>query len=503
MVTAFSRPPFWLTAQGFALLVLLVTAVRVLWLLVSPFTLFMDEAQYWGWAKELDWGYYSKPPMVAWAIALTTGIFGDAEWAIKLASPFAHAITTLLVCRIGRQLWNEETGYYAGLLYLSLPAVTFSATIISTDPFLLLYWALALTAFLEAMENNRWRAWLLCGFACGLGLLSKYNFALFAVSALWVAAQRGKLLAMVRNPRAWAGLAMALLTYAPNFLWNVQNGFVSYLHTEDNAKLEGPLIHPLQMLEFLGAQFGVFGPIPAAILFLMLFRIRHYWRGARGRYAVLLAFILPMLGLITTISLLSRAHANWAAPAYIGASVLVAGWAMETGRKRLLHWALVSHLAIAGVFYVAKPVLETTYPLLLARGNESLPDPFRRVKGWDALGQEVSRLLAERPGTVLLMDDRTVMAQMRYYVRPHPFNAVRWNADGAIKDHYDLTADIAKSKREVREGAFLYLTRYPQPLDVLARFRKSEALKPVTLTINPARSETYYVFALEGFTGYH
>ena len=32
----------------------------------TTFNLFGDEAQYWLWSKELDFGYYSKPPLLAW-----------------------------------------------------------------------------------------------------------------------------------------------------------------------------------------------------------------------------------------------------------------------------------------------------------------------------------------------------------------------------------------------------------------------------------------------------
>ena len=32
--------------------------------------LYPDEAQYWLWSRTLDFGYFSKPPMVAWTIRL-------------------------------------------------------------------------------------------------------------------------------------------------------------------------------------------------------------------------------------------------------------------------------------------------------------------------------------------------------------------------------------------------------------------------------------------------
>jgi hypothetical protein len=54
-----------------------ITAARLLWLAVQSAGLYPDEAQYWFWAKHLAFGYYSKPPLVAWLIALTTALFGN------------------------------------------------------------------------------------------------------------------------------------------------------------------------------------------------------------------------------------------------------------------------------------------------------------------------------------------------------------------------------------------------------------------------------------------
>src|ERR1700680_1577978 len=53
-----------------------ITAARLLWLEVQSAGLYPDEAQYWFWAQHLELGYYSKPPLVAWLIALTTTMLG-------------------------------------------------------------------------------------------------------------------------------------------------------------------------------------------------------------------------------------------------------------------------------------------------------------------------------------------------------------------------------------------------------------------------------------------
>src|SRR3954469_18637142 len=43
----------------------------------SPIELSQDEAHYWEWSRHLDYGYYSKPPGIAWVIAAAQRV---GEW---------------------------------------------------------------------------------------------------------------------------------------------------------------------------------------------------------------------------------------------------------------------------------------------------------------------------------------------------------------------------------------------------------------------------------------
>ena len=65
---------------GLATAILVVlTAIRLVALKYSVVDLFFDEAQYWAWSRELAFGYFSKPPLLAWTIALGERICGSAD----------------------------------------------------------------------------------------------------------------------------------------------------------------------------------------------------------------------------------------------------------------------------------------------------------------------------------------------------------------------------------------------------------------------------------------
>jgi 4-amino-4-deoxy-L-arabinose transferase-like glycosyltransferase len=465
-----------------------ITALRIVWLWVQPYDLYPDEAQYWFWAKHLAFGYYSKPPLVAWLIALTTWLFGNSEFAIRLAAPLLHAGTAVFVYAIGVRLYDRRVGLWSALVYATLPGVSVSAFIMSTDAPLLLCWAAALYAFIRAREEGGWHWWLAVGIATGLGLLAKYAMAYWMLSALGLV-----LLARTERrhlPALLAAFAIAFVLYSPNLWWNWSNGFVSYLHTRDDADLNGPLFHPIAALRFFGSQFAVFGPV----LFAALIFVAASPRLLRGPAARLLAvFALPSLAMMLVVSIISRAEPNWAAPTYLSATVLVVAWALRYGRRWLVSVSIAINLAAAVVMF-------TGYQGLAAAGIE-LPakyDPFDRLRGWRALGERVGPELAAHPGFTLFTDDRETVAALIYYVHPHPFGAVKWELMDRVKDQWDLTNNMRKH----RGGDFLLVSVKHLAHEMRPSFAAIEPIGAIAIPVGPGETRRYSLYLAYDFKGY-
>jgi 4-amino-4-deoxy-L-arabinose transferase-like glycosyltransferase len=437
---AFSvRWTLWVVAALAALL-----AVRLAALHHNATDLFFDEAQYWSWGREPAFGYYSKPPLIAWVIRMSTEICGVSEFCIRLPSPLIHTATALVVYAVAARLYDARIGFWSALVYATLPGVSVSAGIISTDVPLLFFWALALYAVVALIDRRSWWPAGLLGLALGFGLNAKYAMAYFLLCGTLYLIAKPERSWLLRDARVYAALALGLLLIAPNLLWNQLNGFVTFAHTADNAKWTGLLFHPGNALEFIGTQFGVFGPI----LFSALLAITG--RACRERLTaadlLLMAFALPVLVVVTAQALLSRAHANWAAVSYVAGTILVTATLIRDQSWRWLRVSLALHTILLAVI-----ALGTAYA-----GGFRLPgagDPFARTLGWRALALETQAVLqahrqSGEPFGTVLTDDRAVTAELLYYLRGEGTPVLAWRGEERPRDHYELTRPFVRGAAE-------------------------------------------------------
>src|SRR5215470_13420897 len=201
-----------------------LTAVRLIGLKYSTVDLFVEEAQYWAWSREPAFGYFSKPPLLAWTIALAEQICGSSEACIRAPAPILYFGTSLLVYAVARQLYDSRAAFYTALSIALATGTAFSARIISTDVPLLFFWALALLAYVKLINGGDMRWGAVLGVALGLGLMAKYAMIYFLLGialAAWLDRDARRL---TRSPALWIALPIALVIVAPNILWNVDNG---------------------------------------------------------------------------------------------------------------------------------------------------------------------------------------------------------------------------------------------------------------------------------------
>lgn len=471
---------FWVLAA--------LTVFRLAALYVSGTELFFDEAQYWSWSRDLAWGYYSKPPMIAWIIRAMTEVCGDGVSCIRAAAPLIHTATSFLVFVLARKLFDARFGFWSAVVFATLPGISLSSSLISTDAPLLFFWTAALLAFVKLLETRSYAWAAVLGLMLGLGLMAKYAMVYFALCCAVYLALAPRARWLLRNLRGMLAVAITGVVIAPNILWNLENGLATFSHTAANAKWNGPLIHPANALEFLGAQAGVFGPVLLAILVWCLWRaIRDGWNDP---YRLLLSFSIPVIALITLQAFLSRAHANWAAVAYVSASILVAAVMVERTARPLYAASLLLHLGAMALIAAGGALA----------GQFVLPggaDPYARVLGWRQIAEAAGEKARQGGFKSIMADQRAITAELLYYLRNYDVPIVRWYVSGPPQDHFQLTRPISPQTPQ----PILLVTSRRMDARIKSRFERVELVGHQRFPAGPSRTRAISFFALDGYRG--
>lgn len=393
------------------LLIGVLAAARLTALFASPLELYPDEAQYWAWSRSLAFGYFSKPPLIAWAIAATTAIGGDSEPWVRLSAGVFQAGATLMAFLIARRLYGPATGLAAAALYGLAPGVQLSALVAATDAPLLFFLGLMIFCYARLVSGAGGPLSAAgVGAALGLAFLSKYA-AVYGALGIGL-----HLLASPAARGAWtpartlAAVAALAAAAAPNVAWNLAHGLATVRHTAANADWGASRFNPLEALDFLGAQFGVIGPVTFGA-FLFGAGLAAARRRLAAADLMLLCFAVPPLAIVAAQAFISRANANWAAVAVLPATILAAAWLMRWRAQGWLWAAILSQALIAAAVLVLVSAPRLADQVGLANG-------FKRARGWAETTQAILDRAEAEPGlTAVAVNNRFLFYALAYYGR--------------------------------------------------------------------------------------
>jgi len=427
---------------SFGLLVWLLvglTALRLAGLSLSTVDLFYDEAQYWNWAQDLAFGYYSKPPLLAWILAGTRHICGDGEFCTRAPAPVMYFVTSLLVYATARRLYDDRTAFWAGLLTALTTGVVFSARVIATDVPLLMFWSLALLAYTRLLSAARPGWGLLLGVALGLGLLSKFAMIYFLAGMLLSAIVSRRARIVLRSGAFLIALAVTTLLVLPNLVWNATHRFVTLSHTSDLILGEEFKVSIGRFAEFVGSQFGVFGPVVFAVMIAATFRLRSDRLTEPDR--IMVAFFVTPVVFVALLASVVHAYANWASVAAISGLILTAALLVREKRMAWLYGSLVIGLAMQMTLLVGDAVA-----IRIPASFAGMKNPYRRTLGWRAYAERVGELAREINPAVIANDNRGDIAALRYYLRDQPLRILSWGTtDNPFFDSvHPLTDEVAE-----------------------------------------------------------
>lgn len=387
--------------------------------------LWPQEAYYWNYAQHLDIGYLDHPPMVAWLIWVTTGLFGDNEFGVRFAAWLGWFATAFFGFGLTRQLFGKSAAFVSLLLVAVLPFFFVTGLLMTPDAPLVAAWAGTLYFLARALIGGQRNAWWGVGACIGLGMLSKYTIVLLVPAMLlfMLGDRRARRWLLRREP--YLAAALALLIFSPVIYWNIENGLASFAF-QSLRRIESTFRFSLPQLVANTALLLTPLGLVAALAALRAPRDcvgagrtdedkRRIWR-------FLLVFTLTPLAVFIAFSLTRGVKLNWTGPLWLAAlpamSAAIIGVAERasgfelTMRRLWVHTTAISLLAYGlALNYLVLGIPTVGYVARL---------PAAPI-AWSEFGDEAARLARDvkqatgREPLMIGLDTYNVASQLAFY----------------------------------------------------------------------------------------
>ena len=458
-----------------------------------------DEAQYWTWSQALDFGYYSKPPGIAWQIWLGTQAFGQNEFGVRFITLLLGALQAgavfLLAANAGLK---PKICFWVGVIMAFTPLGILGSVLAITDGGMLLFWTFASVSLVSALRQGKEANPLVIGSCIMAGALFKwpiYFFWIFYLICWRLYFPQQKLLQIVQ------GIAVSLVGLLPSVWWNWTHDWATFRHV--SSTLQGGQGHASgNFWAFFGSQAVLVSPLLFVILLISFFA----WFKQRKRVAPPIFYCglvsLSCLGGALMFSLFQKVQGNWVFFAYPTAFTLM-GWKMNEWGKPLL-WTtfLISSerpfgckeasvkdrfLAIAKAIPSSRSLTSTSFrsagscdeitkiALLWVKAGVFLSivaaglflliplppamNPFKHNQGWKALAQALTKNGYEPQKNYLISDKYQTTSLLSFYA-PEQKRAFFLNLQGIRHNQYSYWPGLETQDKQAT-GYFVWVENYP------------------------------------------
>lgn len=225
-----------------------------------------DEAYYWLWSQNLDWGYFDHPPMIAWWISPGYEIFHN-ELGVRILTVLLNSFGFFFLWKI-LQPENQKQIKLFWMIFVSLLVIQVFGFLATPDAPLLFFTILyfySLKNFLK--KNSLLFTFLLAVSFAGL-MYSKYHgilvilFTLVPILKNWW-----------KNPKFYIAVSLSIVLYLPHIFWLIQHDFVPIrYHFFERSSDEHFELRKLT--NYLGIYFLGAAPLLSYFIFSSIFKFK-------------------------------------------------------------------------------------------------------------------------------------------------------------------------------------------------------------------------------------
>lgn len=426
------------------LAVLFVKAICVaLIVLFGGISLSPDEAQYWTWSQALDFGYYSKPPGIAWEIFAGTQIFKNTEFGIRFFAMLIGFLLPIATYFLALEcVPNKKVAFWSAMMMAFSPIGIAASFFATTDGSMVLFWVLASYVLVQGFNKEEGPNYLLLGCILALGALFKWPIYLFWVFPLILKRFWKKSLIL--------GILISGFGLIPSLIWNVQHDFATFRHVFSTVKgTPNPVSG--NFFEFLGAQIGLVSPILSVLIVLSMIYLFCEFKKNSLSIQFCLISTLGILIPFFIAACFKKMQGNWAVFAYPTAFVFTS-LVMVEKKEYGIRW-----IKLGVGLSIALTTLVISIPKLQMQGFR-IPyrfNAFRHNMGWDQL-PSILQAAGYNPDKDFLFGDRYQTSSILSFYSPSKRPAYFLNLHGIRNNQFSYWKSMKEA--EMHHTGYFVLT---------------------------------------------
>jgi undecaprenyl-diphosphatase len=393
--------------------IVLLAVLRVMYLETTFVDLTPDEAQYWLWSKYPDWSYYSKGPLVAWLISVSTYMFGDTILGVKFFAILGMGILSLLSFILARNWQGDKAGFYAIALINATPLLGVGGLLMVPDMPVAVLWAAAILVLSsESGFFAGWKRFIIIGFLIGLAGLAKYTAGLFyPLVAIYFLANKKRSIWLIK-PHIYVSGIISLLCLTPIFIWNYLHDYAGFKHVLGQMGGEGNTSWLDTVSNFLGGQAAVTG----GFIFIFLLAYWFLYKVDKGseKGKIFWWFSAPLFAFFCFKAFGAKVQPNWPVLSIFIGFIGLSGW-LTLREKSVQVLFIITLVLSASLTFIG----HDTH--MLRHMGIDLPakkDPLKPALGWHGLGEQITKRLQVLPEHIPVLTTRYQTASaLSFYIK--------------------------------------------------------------------------------------
>jgi 4-amino-4-deoxy-L-arabinose transferase-like glycosyltransferase len=515
-----------------------------------------DEAYYWVWSQNLSWSYFDHPGMVAWLIRLSTEIFGNHAWSLRLPSVLSHVLGGYFLFCLADDMFARRSAWIALSLYVLIPGLSLGSFLMVPDAPMTVAWLATayfgykwlvvlktqiiepqfiskssketraltrksggasylqppgqlderLSASLSASHSHSLsgRQWLTLGLMIGLGILSKYTSVFIALSLMtWTLLYHAEVWKR-RGP--WLTLVVSAVCSLPILVWNHAYGWPTLAYHLVDRQTGGGGANFSRWLQYFFSQVAVLSPVVFCFILAAWYVSLRKWQDLRWRYLFFISS--PLLLVFSVQALFAEFKPHWPMPGWavliVGAAELLRRFARARWSQALVAMGVYGIMILFNVFFYAQVVYPVVpkwiHPESFGAIWQPEADPTNDLYGWPEVAQRAQELALKERETgqmVFLSSYRYQLSAQLAFAAGERVWRIFPTRDQYMLDQKDAASNVLVGQSSV----FVVDQRYRREPNEHAGFESCSPEEKFPIYRSGVLSRVFSLWVCRGFKG--